>query len=57
MYAGSTEGGAEYYVQGGTGTTTATMTNLPTDGSTVYIRLWSVIDGSFVKTDAVYTAN
>ncbi len=58
MYAGSTEGGAEYYVQGGTGgTTTATMTNLPTDESTVYIRLWSVIDGSFVKADAVYTAS
>ena len=58
LYAGSTEGGAEYYIQSGTGSSTsATMTNLPTDGSTVYIRLWSVIDGNWVSTSNTYTAS
>lgn len=41
VYAGSTEGGSDYFNSGSVGNaTTATMTGLPTDGSTVYVRVW-----------------
>ena len=34
----------------------ATVTGLPTNGSTIYVRLWSFISGSWQNTDYTYTA-
>jgi len=58
LYAGSTIGGSEH----GTSTTiigtatTATLTTLPTDGSTVYIQLRYRIGGTWYWRDFTYTA-
>ena len=46
-----------YYQSGNLGTvTSATVSNLPTDGSTVVITLWSLVDGSWLSTSYNYTA-
>ncbi len=57
LYAGSTSGSYDYYVGGAINTaTTTTVTGLPTDGSTVYIRLWYRIDTVWAYIDSTYTA-
>jgi len=38
-------------------TTTANATNLPTNGSTVYVRIWSFLDGGWQVNDYTYTAS
>jgi hypothetical protein len=46
-----------YYQSGNLGTATSTtVSNLPTDGSTVVITLWSLVDGSWLSTSYNYTA-
>ncbi len=55
--AGNVVGGNQYFQSGNLGNVlSTTATGLPTDGSTVYIRLWSLIDGNWVYNDYTYTA-
>ena len=56
--AGSTPGGNNYYQSGSLPTTThsQTVNDLPTDGSTVYVTLYTLISGSWVSNAYTYTA-
>ena len=58
LYVGSTEGGTQYFNSSNIGpATSASVTNLPIDGSAVYVRLWYKNDGSgWLFVDAQYTA-
>jgi hypothetical protein len=52
---GAALGGEEIYsVDQGTNLS-ATVTGLPTNGSTLYVRLWSMINGAWKKNDYTYT--
>jgi hypothetical protein len=55
---GSSAGGNNYHQSGSLPTTTlsATVTSLPTDGSTVYVTLYWLINGSWVSNPYTYTA-
>lgn len=54
---GSAAGGNQYYQSGNLGTTlTATVNGLPTDASTVYVTLYSLVGGQWVATSYTYTA-
>ena len=55
---GSTAGGNNYYQSGTLPTTTlsATVNGLPTNGSTVYVTLWWLINGSWVSNPYTFTA-
>ncbi len=44
------------YLQRGTNRTTVTVAGLPTNGNTVYVRLWSLINGAWQYIDYTYTA-
>lgn len=56
LSVGSTLGGTQYYTGSeGTGLS-RTVTNLPTDGSTVYVRLTSTVSGAPVSRDYTYTS-
>ena len=55
--AGSTQGGNQYFQSGNIGNVTSyTVTGLPTNGSTVYITLWSLVGGQWVNNQYTYTA-
>jgi hypothetical protein len=58
LYAGSTLGGAQYRNSGslGAGVTQFNVTGLPTNGSTIYLRLYFRIAGLWQQIDATYTA-
>jgi FG-GAP-like repeat len=53
---GSAAGGNQYYQSGslGTGTRSATITSLPTNGSTVYATVYSLIGGQWVSNTYTY---
>jgi hypothetical protein len=55
---GKEAGGNEYYQSGSLSATTfsAAVNSLPTDGSAVYVTLYSLINGSWVNTPYTYTA-
>ncbi len=55
---GSTAGGNNYYQSGSlpTSTLSATVTDLPTNGSTVFVTLYWMIGGSWVSNPYTYTA-
>jgi len=53
---GTTLGGNDIFVTGGTTATSATPTNLPTNGSKVYARLTTFFGTNQVYTDYIYTA-
>jgi hypothetical protein len=53
---GTTAGGNNVYSQNQGTSLTATVTGLPTDGSTVYVRLWSLIGNAWQFNDYTYTA-
>ena len=54
---GSTQGGNQYYQSGNLGNVlTTTVNNLPTDGSPVYVTLWSYVGGSWMNNQYTYTA-
>jgi Divergent InlB B-repeat domain len=56
--AGSTSGGNQYFQSGNLGTNTSeTLTSLPTNGSTVYVTLWSLLNGNWVYNAYQYTAS
>ena len=55
--AGSSLGGNQYFQSGNIGNVTSyTVTGLPTDGSTVYITLWSMVGGQWVNNQYTYIA-
>ncbi len=49
-------GTSNLYNSGDTGATSATVTDLPTNGSKVYVRLYSLINGGWQYTDYSYVA-
>lgn len=54
---GSTPGGNQYYQSGNLGNVlTTTVSGLPTDGSTIYVTLYSFIGGSWSGNAYTYTA-
>jgi hypothetical protein len=56
LYVGTSVGGNEIYDSGSLGSSvSATVSRLPTDGSTVWVRLWYVSDG-WQSVDFQYTA-
>jgi hypothetical protein len=56
LYAGSTLGGREYFDSGSLSTLSVTVNGLPTNGSTVYVRLWHGIAGAWSSSDYNYKA-
>ncbi|WP_287603400.1 ImpA family metalloprotease [Thiothrix sp.] len=58
LYVGNSKGSSKYYNSNGIAATTLskTVVTLPTDGSTVYVRLWYYIAG-WKSTDITYTAS
>jgi len=56
LYVGTTVGGAQLLNQDRGTSLSATVANLPVNGSPVYVRLWSLIAGSWVYNDYTYTA-
>ncbi|MGB8890298.1 MAG: Ig-like domain repeat protein [Candidatus Korobacteraceae bacterium] len=55
--AGSSAGGNQYYQSGNLGNIlTKTVTGLPTDGSTVYVTLYSLVGGNWLNNQYTYTA-
>jgi hypothetical protein len=57
MDVGNTAGGNNYYSSGNLGNvTTTTVSGLPTDGSTIYVTLYTLISGSWVGNAYTYTA-
>ena len=55
---GSIQGGNNYYQSGSlpTSTLSQTVNNLPTDGSTIYVTLWTEISGQWMNNQYTYTA-
>jgi hypothetical protein len=56
LFVGLWQGGNTLFSQDMGTSLEATVTNLPSDGSTVYVRLWSYIDGAWQFQDATYRA-
>jgi hypothetical protein len=55
---GSTAGAHDYYSSGNLGNVlTTTVSGLPTNGSTVYVTLYSLISGQWLSNEYTYTAN
>jgi hypothetical protein len=55
--AGSSPGGNNYFQSGNIGNVTSyTVTGLPTDGSTVYVTLYSLVSGNWLHNSYTYTA-
>ena len=54
LWVGTTPGGVDLVNFGG-GTATSYTATLPTNGSSIYVRLWSVIGGGLQYTDYTYT--
>ena len=54
---GSTAGGNNYYSSGNLGLVySASTSNLPTNGSTIYVTLYDLVNGSWVSNPYTYTA-
>jgi hypothetical protein len=58
LEVGTTQGGNQIYPGSQVTNLTATVPGLPTNGSTVYVRLWSLISGTWQNNynDYTYTA-
>ena len=59
LWVGNSPGGYDigYYPPDGTTQTSLTVDNLPTDGRTLYLRLWTAINGAWHSSDSTYTSN
>jgi putative ribosome biogenesis GTPase RsgA len=58
FYAGTTGvGSSNLYNSGNVTATTETVSNLPSNGETVYVRLYSLINGAWQYTDYTYVAH
>ncbi|MGB9609506.1 MAG: hypothetical protein ACPL7M_00925 [Bryobacteraceae bacterium] len=56
LFIGLWQGGNTIFSQDMNTAQQATVTNLPVDGSTLYVRLWSYIDGAWQFNDYTYRA-
>lgn len=56
LYAGSSQGANNYYGRSQGLNRSATIANLPTNGSTVYVRLWTRFDNGWQYGDYTYRA-
>jgi hypothetical protein len=56
LEVGTTPGGNQIYPGSLVADLSATVSGLPTDGSTVYVRLWSLIGGAWQFNDYTYTS-
>ena len=57
LFVGGTVGGSEHSTAGATNNaTTTTINGLPTDGSTIYVRLWYRVGTVWSSVDVAYTA-
>ena len=56
LYVGSWAGGADLYAASQGLATSGTVTGLPTDGRTLYVRLWSLLSQGWQFHDYTYTA-
>jgi serine protease len=54
LYLGSTQGGSDLYGNSQGTSLSATVTGLPTDGRTLYVRLWSLSGTNWYFQDYVY---
>jgi len=57
LWVGAAAATSNYYSQDQGTKLTATVSTLPTDGSKVYVRLWSLINGIWQFIDYTYTAS
>lgn len=56
LFIGQWQGGNTIFSQDMGTSTEATVTNLPADGSTIHVRLWSYIDGGWQFNDCTFKA-
>lgn len=56
IQVGSGVGNERYYASGAVAGTSDTATGIPCDGSTIYVRLWSLLGGEWDYNDYTYTA-
>ncbi|MGH2362377.1 MAG: hypothetical protein ACRDGM_17775, partial [bacterium] len=56
LFVGTTPGNNDLYSQGQGTNLSATVSGLPTDGRTLYVRLWSFIGSDLEFTDYIYKA-
>lgn len=56
LYVGNSVGGSDIYSSGQISLLSATVNNLPTDGRTIYVRLSSLVSGSWQSLDYTYKA-
>ena len=56
LTVGTTAGGNNVYTQDQGTNLSAAVMGLPTTGSTIYVRLWSLADGTWQYHDYIYTA-
>ena len=57
LYVGSTPGGFNYFGQNVGPSTGQAVSGLPNDGSTIYVRLWTLLGGTWQFTDYTYKAS
>jgi subtilisin family serine protease len=57
LYVGSTAGASDIYNSNQTSALSQTVSPLPTDGRTLYVRLWSLIGSSWFYNDYTFTAS
>src|SRR5207247_10876158 len=56
LYVGNSAGASDIYAADqGTGLS-RTVSGIPTDGRTIYVRLWSYLSGGWLYNDYTYTA-
>ncbi len=56
MYVGRQPGGLDIYAGNPVYTNSQTISNIPTDGSTIYVRLFTYVNGGYQYNDYTYTA-
>lgn len=56
LWIGRQPGGYDIHASLSTGTLNKTVTNLPADGSPIYVRLFSLINGAWQSSDYIYNA-
>jgi hypothetical protein len=56
LYLGTSVGSSSLYNSGKVTATSETVNNLPTNGETIYARLYSLIDGVWEYTNYTYVA-
>jgi hypothetical protein len=56
LWVGSSPGSAQYYIRSTGLSRSVTVTGLPTNGSTVYVKLWWKVNGSWQSEDYTFTA-